>query len=198
MTRAELKQVAKEQISGKIWLIFAMTLIVAIMGFACGLIPFIGAIGAIIVSSAFVISFCTIYLKLANYEEISVNNIFDGFKITGKAIWLNIMIAVFTFLWSLLFVIPGIIKAYSYSMSYFILAEHPEYTAQESLEKSKEIMNGHKMDLFVLQLSFILWDILVGITFGIAAIYVIPYKSATIANFYNSIKDEGEKINIEG
>lgn len=198
MTRAELKQVAKEQISGKIWLIFAMTLIVALMGFACGLIPFIGAIGTIIVSSAFAISFCMIYLKLANYEEISVNNIFDGFKITGKAIWLNIMIAVFTFLWSLLFVIPGIIKAYSYSMSYFILAEHPEYTAHEALEKSKQIMNGHKMDLFVLQLSFILWDILVGITFGIAAIYVIPYKSATIANFYNSIKDEEEKINIEG
>ena len=91
--------------------------------------------------------------------------------------------------WSLLFVIPGIVKSFAYSMSYYILADNPELTAKEALNKSKEMMNGHKWDLFVLNLSFFWWYLLVGITFGIAAIYVVPYMNATIVNFYNSIKE---------
>ena len=93
----------------------------------------------------------------------------------------------FTFLWSLLFVIPGIVKIYSYSMAPFILADNPDFTAREALSKSKKIMNGHKFELFVLQLSFFWWYILDWITLGIASIYVIPYINATTTNFYNKI-----------
>ena len=75
-------------------------------------------------------------------------------------------------------------------MAPYILAENPELTASEALNKSKEMMNGHKLDLFVLQLSFFWWYLLGSITFGIAYIYVLPYVSATIANFYNSIKNK--------
>lgn len=74
-------------------------------------------------------------------------------------------------------------------MSFYVLADNPELTASEALAKSQSIMRGHKMELFILQLSFIGWFFLVGITFGIAAIYVLPYMSATMANFYNSIKE---------
>ena len=95
----------------------------------------------------------------------------------------------FTFLWSLLFVIPGIVKIYSYSMAPFILADNPDFTAREALSKSKKIMNGHKFELFVLQLSFFWWYILDWITLGIASIYVIPYVNATTTNFYNKIKE---------
>ena len=73
-------------------------------------------------------------------------------------------------------------------MAPYILADDPELTANQALSKSKEIMNGHKFDLFVLQWSFVWWYMLSAITFGIAYIYVIPYVSATTANFYNSIK----------
>ena len=97
--------------------------------------------------------------------------------------------AVFTFLWSLLLVIPGIIKAYAYSMSFYILADNPELTASEALAKSQSLMRGHKMELFILELSFIGWFFLIGLTFGLAAIYVAPYMEATMANFYNSIKE---------
>ena len=75
-------------------------------------------------------------------------------------------------------------------MAPYILADNPELTANEALSKSKEIMDGHKFDLFVLQLSFFWWYMLSAITFGIAYIYVIPYVSATTANFYNSIKEQ--------
>lgn len=191
MTRIELKSAAKEQIKGKIGVLFVITLIIGAIGVACAFIPVIGRIGALIITPAFDISLCMIYLKLTKNEEISVGDTFSGFNITGKAIWLKIITQFFTFLWSLLFVIPGIIKAYSYSMAPYILAENPELTANEALSKSKEIMDGQKFDLFVLQLSFFGWYMLSAITFGIAYyIYVIPYVSATTANFYNSIKEQ--------
>ena len=190
MTRIELKSAAKEQIKGNIGVLFVITLIIGAIGAACAFIPVIGPIGALIITPAFEISLCMIYLKLTKNEEISVGDTFSGFNITGKAIWLMIITQFFTFLWSLLFVIPGIIKAYSYSMAPYILADNPELTANEALSKSKEIMDGHKFDLFVLQLSFFWWYMLSAITFGIAYIYVIPYVSATTANFYNSIKEQ--------
>ncbi len=192
MTRIELKSAAKEQISGKIGILFVMMLIVGVIGGACAFIPVLGPIGTLIITSAFEISLCMIYLKLAKNEEISIGDLFNGFNITGKAVWLSIITYVFTFLWSLLFIIPGIIKVFSYAMAPYILADNPELTANEALTKSKEIMDGHKFDLFVLQLSFFWWYILGAITFGIAYIYVVPYVSATTTNFYNSIKDREE------
>lgn len=189
MTRAELKSMAKEQIKGKIGTLFVCTLIIFGIAFVCGFIPVIGSLAAsLILTPVFGLSLCMIYLKLTKNEDISVGDLFNGFSYTGKAILLNILTAVFTFLWSLLLVIPGIIKAYAYSMSSYILADNPELTANEAITKSKEMMNGHKWDLFVLQLSFFWWYLLGSITFGLAYIYVIPYMSATIANFYNSIK----------
>ena len=190
MTRVELKNQAKEQISGKIGLLFVIILIVAGIGVVCSLIPVIGWIGTLVVTPAFEISLCMIYLKLTKNEDISIADTFNGFNITGKALWLYIMTNVFVFLWSLLLVIPGIIKSFAYSMAPYILAENPELTASEALNKSKEMMNGHKLDLFVLQLSFFWWYLLGSITFGIAYIYELPYVSATIANFYNSIKNK--------
>ena len=190
MTRIELKSAAKEQIKGKIGVLFVITLIIGAIGAACAFIPVIGPIGALIITPAFEISMCMIYLKLTKDEEISVGDAFNGFNITGKAIWLAIITQFFTFLWSLLFIIPGIVKIFAYSMAPYILADDPELTANEALSKSKEIMNGHKFDLFVLQLSFFWWYMLSAITFGIAYIYVIPYVSATTANFYNSIKEQ--------
>lgn len=190
MTRAEMKKLAKEQIQGNIGKLFAIMLIVVLIVAACSIIPLIGSLaGTLIVAPAFGVSLCLIYLKLIKKEEITVGSAFDGFNLTGKAAWLNILVTFFTALWSMLFIIPGIIKSYSYSLAYYILADNPEMTASEALNKSKEMMNGHKMELFVIHLSFIGWGFLVGITFGIASIYVVPYMSATVANFYNSLKE---------
>ena len=190
MTRVELKSAAKEQIKGKIGLLFIVFIIVAAITAACGAVPVVGWFASIIVSPAFQISLCMMYLSLTKGEEISVGDIFKGFNVTGKAIWLSIITAVYTFLWTLLLIVPGIVKSFAYAMAPYILADEPELTASEALAKSQRIMNGHKFDLFVLDLSFIGWALLGTITFGIALIYVVPYRSATIANFYNSIKEE--------
>ena len=174
MTRVELKNEAKEQIKGKIGILFLIFLIIAIIGVGSSFVPIVGWFATIIIMPAFNISLCMIFLNLAKKEDISVGDVFKGFNITGKAVWLSIITWFYTFLWSLLFIIPGIIKTFSYSMAPFILADNPNLTSSEALSESIKIMNGHKFDLFVLQLSFFLWYILGTITFGIAYVYVVP------------------------
>ena len=105
-----------------------------------------------------------------------------------KYICLYLLQLVYIWLWSLLFVIPGIVKGYAYSMSMYVLADNPGKPALECIRESQNITNGHKMDLFVLHLSFIGWVLLGFITLGIAYIWVIPHMSAAYANAYNSLK----------
>lgn len=194
MTRAELKAKAKEQLKGKVGKFFLCMLIIMGISMACGAIPVVGWIATIFVAPALSLGLVMVYLQVTKGENVEISNLFDGFSYTGKATWLNILIGFFTTLWTMLFYIPGIVKTYAYSMSYYILADNPELTAREALRKSKEITKGHKLDLFVLDLSFIPWILLVTITCGIAAIYVVPYMSLTIANFYNEIKEKPQTV----
>ena len=100
------------------------------------------------------------------------------------------MMQLFIFLWSLLFIIPGIVKSFSYAMTPFILMDHPEMEWKEAITESRRLMDGHKGDLFVLYLSFIPWLLLTCLTMGILLIYVTPYMQMTVANFYRGLKEE--------
>ena len=95
---------------------------------------------------------------------------------------------VFTFLWTLLLIVPGIVKSYEYRMIPYLVADHPEMTYKEVFAESKRLMNGHKWKTFVLDLSFIGWWILSGLTFGLLGVfYVSPYYSATAAALYEEL-----------
>lgn len=109
---------------------------------------------------------------------------FAHWKTTAKT---KLLQAVYVFLWSLLFIIPGIVAGYSYAMSSYILSEHPELTAKETIERSKQMMVGNRFRLFCLQLSFIGWDILASLTFGIGHLWLTPYKQAATAAFYREV-----------
>lgn len=114
-------------------------------------------------------------------------------------------VALYTFLWSLLFIIPGIIKGLSYSMAPFIAKENPNLTAEEAIQASMKIMDGNKMKLFLLFLGFIGWILLGMITFGIAFLFVTPYMQLAEAAFYEdlmagksiSVKDDVEEVATE-
>ena len=96
----------------------------------------------------------------------------------------------FLYLWGLLFVIPGLIKAYSYRMVPYILAENPDMSSLEAITLSRKMMDGHKWNTFVLDLSFLGWDLLTICTLGLAGLlYVCPYQFATNAELYKSIRD---------
>jgi uncharacterized membrane protein len=99
------------------------------------------------------------------------------------------MIVIFITLWTLLLIIPGIIAALRYSQAVFIMVENPDKGIFQCIRESKEIMDGHLWEYFVLNLSFILWILLAGVTCGLAYIYVYPYLTVTLANYYIQIKD---------
>lgn len=122
---------------------------------------------------------------IGNISELGSG--FDSnYKRNAKTMFLS---SLYIGLWSILFVIPGIIKTYEYRMVPYILAENPDLSAKEVLEKSKEMMNGNKWNAFVLDLSFILWDILSAVTFNLVGLfYVQPYRSMTDAALYETVK----------
>jgi uncharacterized membrane protein len=107
-------------------------------------------------------------------------------------VWGMFLVMLFTFLWSLLFIIPGIVKCFSYSMTPFILEEHPELGANEAIDHSRAMMKGHKFDLFWLILSFIGWGFLCLFTFGIGYLWLVPYMDTSISAFYEDVKADYE------
>lgn len=117
----------------------------------------------------------------------SYGNLFDAFAIFGKVFLLNLLMAVFIYLWALLFIIPGIIAAYRYRQALYIMLDHPEYSALECIRESKKMMNGRKGELFVLDLSFLGWNLLTVIPF--VSIFVIPYTNFTYVNYYLALRD---------
>ena len=116
--------------------------------------------------------------------------LFAPFKQYARTVGAVLLVFVYTLLWTLLLVIPGIITAYSYSMTFYILRENPEMTAGDAITASQKMMDGHKMDLFLLSLSFIGWAILASITFGIGYLWLIPYIYTAYAAFYETLKKE--------
>lgn len=113
-----------------------------------------------------------------------MSELFSRFSIYGRALWLRILMGLKIFAWSLLFIIPGVIAAFRYAMAPYILAENPDLTASEAINKSKELMNGHKVRLWWLQLTFIGWILLAGLTFGLGIVFLQPYIKAAETAFY--------------
>ena len=192
MDRKQLKAQAKEQIKGKIGVLIAVTLVIgaitAAASFIANLIPGVGLAVSIIVTPAFALSTIRIYLMVVRGGTPEVKNCFDGFDDFFSAFKVTLLVGIYTFLWSLLFIIPGIVKGYSYSMAMYVLADNKGKSARECIAESKAMMEGHKMELFVLDLSFIGWYLLCSLTCGLAALYVVPLLNATHANVYETIK----------
>lgn len=193
MNRIELKANAKAQIKGKIGVLFVISLIIAVLSAVAGLIlsfiPYVGSLAStIIVTPAFSLSIYRVYLGVVAGGIPSAGDAFSGFDDFWSAFKVNFLVGLFTFLWSLLFVIPGIVKSYSYSMSMYILAENKGKPALECINESKQMTYGHKADLFVLSLSFIGWFLLAPFTLYLLCIWLVPYMNATYANAYNSLK----------
>ena len=201
MERKEIKEKSKEQIRGNIFKFFVMMVITAVINGVCMKIEEIGPALAFVLGAILQMGLIMAYLKLAKGDNVEVVDVFSGFNMPIKAILINLLTTIFTALWSLLFVIPGIIKSLSYFAAPYILAENPEMSTLDAITKSREMMDGHKADLFVLQLSFFFWWMLVPFTFGLAVIYVIPYMSTAMTNFYLKLKEnktvEAEVVSAE-
>jgi len=190
MTRAEMKLAAKAQIKGKLGTFFLAYLMLVLFSFVASLIPFAGPIISALVSPSLTMGLILITLMAVNNQDISLTDFFNGFNYFVKALLLFLLTFLFTFLWSLLFIVPGIVKGYAYRMAPYILAENPEMSPLDCITASKNMTNGYKGDMFVIDLSFLGWMLLVAVTFGIAGIYVYPYYMVTYGNFYVNLKNK--------
>ena len=189
MNRAELKRQAREQLGGGIlknmWLhaVVAMLIVTAIMSAASTMlfltIFLVGPLG---------VGVMAFFKNIARSGNISFASLFDGFsKDFGTTLVLGIIQNVFIALWSLLFVIPGIIKAYSYSMAFYLKSEHEDWDWRRCLDESVRLTNGHKMELFILDLSFIGWYLVGSLCFGIGELWVEAYHNMTKINYFEEI-----------
>ena len=184
INRPELKKQAKASLKNN-W------------GYAIAAIVIYGAITAALSSTGigglfigvFTLGYVAFFMAIIRGNKAKFVDLFCGFTDNfADSFVAGILISIFTFLWTLLFIIPGFVKAYSYSMTFYILKDNPGMSATEAITESRKMMDGHKWDLFVLHLSFLGWLILCALTFGILILYVEPYMRATEAAFYESIK----------
>jgi len=191
LTNSEIRAKARAALGGQIfsntWLTALLISLVigAVLGAAnsisCGVAVFL-------LTGPLYLGLNLAYLKLARGEEMKFENAFAGMNDFGSNLVLGFMQMLLVSLWSLLCFIPGIIKGYAYSMTYFIKADHPEYGWRECLNESERMMKGHKMDYFCLELSFLGWIIVGTLACGIGTLWVTPYMSTANAIFYEELK----------
>lgn len=217
MEARELRAIARENLAGNWGLSIGVTLIAGLLGgmitgssfnididteLLAELPYFVQRILAIYASIAGILSLVnfviggTVQLGYAQYllkqydkANFEFNDLFSQFYRFGQGFAQAFLRGLYTFLWSLLFIIPGIVKGLAYSMTPFIMAENPDMTASEAITASKEMMDGHKGELFWLGLTFIGWELLSALTLGIGSLFLNPYMNASFAAFYRYVKN---------
>ena len=206
MTRKELKLQAKESLQGrwfKIILILLFTTILLSMqsylesyyqlkGIEVGF-KFLSPLGIIslLISGFISTGLCKYLLNFVNpMVDEDFGDIFSYGKYFFKLLGLHVIITVLTFIGFFLLVIPGVIIIYVYSQSFYIMAENPELSITECMKKSRELMSGHKGELFLLHLSFLGWIILAVLTLGIGFLWLNPYMKVTETYYYLYLKEE--------
>lgn len=204
MDRKAIKEQAKTILKGKVSecaklvLIFLGINLLAgfVLGFIAGLFKLnkdltdlLSSVISLVISGMLGFGMTNFFLKMSRGENVTYKELFAKKDLMLPYIIISLLTGIFVFLWSLLFIIPGIIAAISYSFAYLIFLDNPNMKPAETLKVSKQMLEGHKKDLFVLNISFIGWIILGIFTLGILYIWLIPYMSISQCIFYNQLKN---------
>lgn len=200
MSTAELKKRAKEQLRGR-WALAIGTVLVANIiiesdvyykaasTFGVEGLSYTFDLISLLLGGVISVGLCRFLLNMATGREIvRFETLFSGFNIYLKTLGLNILITLCIVAGTILFIIPGIIVALMFSQAFYILSEDQSKSITQCIKESVDLMNGHKWELFYLELTFIGWWLVVALTLGIAALWVTPYQKLTEANFYLYLK----------
>lgn len=190
----ELRAAAREALREK-WLMAAVAALVVI-AISSGLssIPFVGGFCALLVTLPVGYGFSIVMLSVLRGGDVDFGMLFSGFQDYGRILGTKLLQTVYTLLWMLLLVVPGIIKSYSYAMTDFILKDEPEKCNNAAIEKSMAMMEGNKMKLFLLDLSFIGWFLLSLLTCGIGSFFLMPYVAVSRAAFYEDLNAQQQVV----
>lgn len=192
--RAEYKMTAKQRLQGS-WTYMAgiYGIILAFIVFY-GLfshVPFLGVGLSVVCGSCLLFSSIRMNRKLHRGERVQLSDLLSGFSHIGKCVGLFLWLGFWVSLWCCLLVLPGIVKLYSYSMAFYYLEADPTISIREALNKSKQITQGRKTNLFLLQLSWLGWISLSILTFGLSLLWLIPYLSLTEYEAFEDFRNQG-------
>ena len=190
---SELRAEAREALQGLWGNSAVMTFVYFVLTTAAGVavsqaIPFAGNIVSTLALLPMGYALNIAFLRLLRKDPQELGYLFQEFN--SRVYTTMILSWAYTVLWSLLLIIPGIIKGYSYSMTQYILEDRPELSGDKAIEESMRLMDGHKWQLFCLHLSFIGWALLCILTLGIGILWLVPYMQTAQAAFYEDIKAE--------
>ncbi len=184
---SQIRHNAYTQLKGH-WLnpVLATLLYAVVVGVASN-IPLLNLLVVLPLEFGFILTFLYFKRDSVNEEDIAASP-FYTFKEYGRYLGGSLLVGVFTFLWTLLLIVPGIIKAYSYILTPYIMHDNPNMPVRECIRLSQKMMDGYKWKLFCLHLSFIGWMILAVLTLCIGFLWLTPYMQLAQTNFYEEIK----------
>ncbi len=189
-----LMRAARESLKGKwglaILTFFIYTLITAAPGSveSHGSFLTLSSMLILIIGGPLALGAAIFSLSLSRGKEARLEQLFQGFNNFSTSLIAYLLILLYVLLWALLLIVPGIIAALGYSMTFYILADDPLVKPQDALRKSKSMMDGFKLKLFYLCLRFFLLALLCILTLGIGFLWLIPYVHVTMATFYDDLK----------
>jgi len=184
-----LMQRAREALKDKWGLAIGTFLVYTLILSSLGAIHQPVSLISLLIAGPFALGAATFSLAISRGKEARLELIFEGFKYFSDALVTYLLMTLFIILWMLLLVVPGIIAALSYSMTFYILADDKSLKPRKVLERSRKMMDGYKLKLFYLCLRFLLLALLCILTLGIGFLWLIPYANITMAKFYDDIKE---------
>lgn len=187
MENITLMRNARESLKGKWSLAIGTFIIYSIIMGAVGAIKTPGSIISLLIGGPFALGAASFSLNISRGKDARLEQIFQGFNRFSTALGAYLLMILFVILWSLLLIIPGIIAALSYSMTFYILSDDQTIRAEDALKKSKIMMQGYKLKLFYLCLRFFLLALLCILTLGIGFFWLIPFVHVSMAKFYEDI-----------
>ena len=190
----ELMAQARNSLRGKWWPVIGTQMVFILVSAAAGSIPIIGPF---LLQPPLWLGWIYFNLTLARQQPADLSQIFEGFKKFGPSVLANFLISVFVLLWMLLLIIPGIIAAFSYAMTFYVIAEDEPIGPLEAIAKSKAMMQGNKWKLFCLQCRFFGWFLVCILTIGIGFLWLIPYMTVSQARFYDDVKIGGHQLPLK-
>lgn len=185
---SQLRAEARQALQGKWPMAAVAALIYSIVAGGLSAIPFIGGLCSLFIGLPVAYGIAIVMFGVFKGKDVDFGVLFEGFQDYSRIFVTKLLQGIYTALWSLLLVVPGIIKYYSYAMTDYILKEEPEMKNNAAIEKSMAMMENNKMKLFLLDLSFIGWALLAIVTFGIGFLFLQPYMQVSRAAFYEDLK----------
>jgi len=193
LPNSELRLDAREQLSGEWTQPVLLTLVYFLVTAVAGIIPLV----PILIAGPLGIGICLFYLKFVRDGQPEISVLFDGFQQFAQGLVAALLIGIIVCIGAIFLIVPGIIAALGLSQTFFIIAENPGISATDAMQESWDMMKGHKLQLFLLQLSFLPWALLSVFTLFIGLLWLIPYIYVSYTNFYLEVSGQDTEMDVE-